>query len=492
MAITMFVSLYTTRLILNGLGASDYGIYNIVGGAIAMLGFLNGSMASATQRFMSYAEGAGDYVSKKSIFNISIVLHFSISIFVGIALIIAGFFFFNGILNIPEERTYASQVVYASLVVSTVFTIMAVPYDAVLNSHENMKFFAFVGMLESFLKLIIAYLCLHSSYDKLIVYGILMACVPLFTFSIMLIYCHRKYVECVMKPQLYWSKNTAKEIGNFAMLNLGNTMIIMVSAQGYAILLNNFFGALLNAAQGIAGQINGQLQVLSSNMMRALNPVFGKSAGADNTELLFKSTFWGAKMSTALYLMIAIPVFLEAPYILELWLKRYPEWTVLFVRLQLFRTFIEFSFGTIPNMINATGKIKKYTFLSSFFNIFQLPVAYVVFRLGGEPYYIYIVAIIFANILVYISALYCAKEIISFPVKDFLFNVVLKLTSTVFITVIIGYLYIYIFGVDDLVSLLIYMLLVFVFFLIIFFIVGNSKMERQYIIKIVETLCNRL
>ena len=169
MAITMFVSLYTTRLILNSLGASDFGIYNIVGGAIAMLGFLNAAMAGATQRFMSFAEGEGKREKQKYIFNISIILHLLISLVVILVLIIAGFVFFNGILNIPADRIGAARVVYFSLIASTVLTVMNVPYDAVMNAHENMRYYAIVGILESFLKLAVAFVCVYAIGDKLIV-----------------------------------------------------------------------------------------------------------------------------------------------------------------------------------------------------------------------------------------------------------------------------------------------------------------------------------
>lgn len=145
----MFISLYTTRLILDSLGISDFGIFNIVGGAIAMLGFLNAAMASATQRFMSYSEGEGNKEKQKSIFNVSIILHLGISIIVGFLLIIAGYFFFNGILKIPESRIFAAQVVYGSLIISTIFTIITVPYDAVINAHENMKYYA-IGTIKYF------------------------------------------------------------------------------------------------------------------------------------------------------------------------------------------------------------------------------------------------------------------------------------------------------------------------------------------------------
>lgn len=212
MGITMFISLYTTRLILNSLGASDFGIFNIVGGAIAMLGFLNAAMSSATQRFMSYSEGEGNKKKQKSIFNVSYILHLGISLIAGITLLIAGYFFFNGILNIPQDRIFAAKIVYGSLIISTMFTIMTVPYDATMNAHENMKYYAIVGVLESLLKLIVAFICIYTTFDKLIIYGILMSCIPLITLSIMRIYCHKHYEECIISPRKYWERGLTKEM----------------------------------------------------------------------------------------------------------------------------------------------------------------------------------------------------------------------------------------------------------------------------------------
>ena len=165
MGITMFISLWITRLILNSLGASDFGIFNIIGGAISMLGFLGGAMTGATQRFMSYSEGEGDKEKQKSIFNISLVIHTCVAIAVGLLLLIAGFFFFNGILNIPPDRIGAAKVVYGSLIVSTMFTVMTVPYDAAVNAHENMKYYAVVGIIESLLKLGVAFITVYTVSD---------------------------------------------------------------------------------------------------------------------------------------------------------------------------------------------------------------------------------------------------------------------------------------------------------------------------------------
>ncbi|MCI6526012.1 MAG: MATE family efflux transporter, partial [Bacteroidales bacterium] len=189
MGITMFVSLWVTRLVLNSLGQSDFGIFNLVGGAIAMLGFLNVALASATQRYMSYSQGEGNSEGVKTVFNVSLMMHIAISLFCGLLLLLMGFVFFRYVLVIPEGRETASIVVYASLVVSTMLTIISVPYDAALNAHENMRYYAFVGIFESLLKLCVAFACVLYGGDRLILYGVLMACIPLVSLSIMLFYC---------------------------------------------------------------------------------------------------------------------------------------------------------------------------------------------------------------------------------------------------------------------------------------------------------------
>ena len=436
MAITMFVSLYTTRLILNSLGTSDFGIYNIVGGAIAMLGFLSATMAGATQRFMSFTEGQGNIEKKKSIFNISLTIHFFTALVVGILLVVAGFVFFNGILNIPSTRIEAAEVVYCSLIISTMFTIMSVPYDAVLNSHENMLYYSIVGIVESILKLIVAFVCVYTSSDKLIIYGMLMACIPFVTLTVMRIYCHRNYNECIIKPRTYWDKHTFREMLGFAGWNMGGTMVIMFSSYGQGIILNNFFGTILNAAQGIASQLNGQMQALSSNVLKALNPLLGKSAGAGDSALLIKSTCLGAKYSTMIYLLFALPMFVECPYILKLWLKNIPEWCLIFVRLQIIKSFIEMQFGTLPGCISATGKIKRYTICSTISNFFQLPFIYLAFKLGLPPYYIYIVSIIFGNLIVYAFAFYFVRQYVGMKISNYL----VRVTCPLVVTALINYL----------------------------------------------------
>lgn len=419
MGITMFISLYTTRLILNSLGASDFGIFNIVGGAISMLGFLNAAMASATQRFISYSEGEGNKEKQKTIFNVSFVLHFVISIIVGLALLIAGYFFFNGILNIPEDRIFAAQVVYGSLIVSTMFTVMTVPYDAAMNAHENMKYYAIVGVLESLLKLSVAFACVYTNYDKLIVYGALMACIPLITLSIMRIYCHKHYEECIIAPKKYMNKELVKEFGSFAGWNLFSSMSGIITQYGLGIIINHFFGVLLNAAQGIANQVSGILMTFSQNALKVLNPIIVKSEGSNNHQKLVYTTLLGCRISFTIFGLFTFPFLFYMPYILQLWLKDVPEWAVLFCRLQLIRILLEQLTLSLSSAIAAHGIIRNLTLSRSILNIFPLAILPILFYFNFPPYWLYIVWISCWSILGGIINLYYSFKMVKIPYKNY-------------------------------------------------------------------------
>ena len=437
MGITMFISLYTTRLILNSLGASDFGIFNIVGGAIAMLGFLNAAMASATQRFMSYSEGEGNKEKQKSIFNVSVVLHLGISIVVGIALLIAGYFFFNGILNIPADRIFAAKVVYGSLIVSTMFTVMTVPYDAAMNAHENMKYYAIVGIFESFLKLAVAFACVYTTFDKLIVYGSLMACIPLITLTIMRVYCHKHYEECVIAPRQYWNKGLMKEMTSFAGWNFIGSLMSIISNYGMGIVLNHFFGTLLNAAQGIANQVSGQLGALGTSMKKAINPVITKSAGAHNEEMMIQSSITGTKTTFFIVTICFSPIMVDARYILTLWLKNPPPYAFQFCLLLLTTNILQNLTLFIPQAISAQGKIKRYTLWGSVIGVAPLIISSICFSIGLPPYYMYF-SMIMAAIAKIILDLYFGQKLCNIHAIYFIKEVIVKLLFCMIAAIVLG------------------------------------------------------
>jgi O-antigen/teichoic acid export membrane protein len=438
MGITMFISLYTTRLILNILGVSDFGVFNIVGGAIAMLGFLNAAMASATQRFMSFAEGEGDNEKQTKIFNISFLLHFGIAVFMGFVLLVAGYFFFNGVLNIATDRIYAAKVVYGSLIISTIFTVMTVPYDAVLNAHENMLYYSIVGVVESLLKLGATLVLLNMIGDKLVLYGILMAMIPLITMTIMRVYCHKHYTECVFAPRKYWDRQLMKELTEFAGWNLMGATSSMISQYGLSIVLNNFFGTILNAAQGIANQISGQLMVFSNTMMKAVNPVIAKSEGGGNRRLMLTTSLLGSKFSYLLLLFFSMPFLIETPYILRVWLKSVPEWAVLFSRLQLGRSLVEQCTIMIGVAISAQGDIKTYSLLKSVLNILPIILTFLFFSFGFPPYYLYFIWIIFGGVFGGGLSIYFAKKKCGLKYSEFFFEVFVPCASVSLLMFTIG------------------------------------------------------
>lgn len=406
MAITVFISLYATRLVLAALGVEDFGIFNVVGGAIAMLTFLNNAMTTATQRFMSYAEGEGNTEKQKNIFNVSMVLHLVTAVLVVLILEIAGYFLFNGILKIQPDRMEAAKMIYHFLVVSTFFTIVSVPYDAVINAHENMFMVAILGIIEAVIKLGIAIYITYATSDKLIIYGLLMAILSIFLLILRQIYCHRKYNEVEINFRKYYSKPLFKEMTGFAGWSFLGASSSMIGFYGQGLVLNMFFGTLVNAAQGIANQISGQLGAFTSTLLKAITPMIVKSEGAGNRDLMLKATVVGSKLSFFLLLFFVIPFLVETEYILNIWLKNVPEYAVIFCRLFLIQNLISQMYNTLSTSITAIGKIKQIQIANSVFNVLNILIVYFLFKSGFTPEYNYYVFIILAIITLIINIYY--------------------------------------------------------------------------------------
>jgi len=487
MGITMFISLYTTRLILGALGVADFGVFNVVGGAIAMLTFLNAAMASATQRFMSHAEGAGNKEKQKSIFNVSVILHFIIALIIGLVLEIAGFFLFHGVLNIPENRIHAAQAIYQFMIVSTLFTIMTVPYDAVVNAHENMLYYAIVGIVESLLKMSVAIVVVYTLADKLIIYGLLMACISLVIMIIMRVYCHRKYIECVVAPKKYYDKTLMKEMTGFAGWSFMGSATSMLGNYGLGIVLNHFFGAVLNAAQGVAGQLNGQLSIFSSTMMKALNPAIVKTEGGGERESMLKMSLMGCKFSFFLFAFFAIPFLIETPYILKFWLKNVPDWAVVFCRFAIVRTLIEQLTVSLGTSINAQGNIKRISFIKSILNIIPLPLIYLSFRSGNPPYMMYIISIIIWGFLEGIITIYFTIRNCNMKFINYFDEVISKCIKIFMVTFGFGLIPFY-FMQETFIQLIIVILSSTITFLTTVYFYGLEKQEKFFIKSALKTI----
>jgi Na+-driven multidrug efflux pump len=482
MAITVFISLYSTRLILAALGVADFGLFNVVGGVISMLGFLNSSMATATQRFMSFAQGEGDLEKVKRIFNMSSLLHWGIAVLVLLLLEGAGYFFFHGVLNIAPDRIEVAKLIYQFMVISTLFTVISVPYEAVITSHENMLVYAVMGVIEAVLKLGIALYINYSQLDHLVMYGILMAALSIFLLLIKRIYCHRVYEECHLRVKQYYDKPLLKEIGGFAGWSLLGSSTSMGAFYGQTIVLNMFFGTLVNAAQAIAGQISGQLGVFALTLTKVLNPLIDKSEGAKDRNMVFLAVFKGTKISFYLLAFLYVPFLIEMPYILKLWLKNVPEYTIFFCRVLLLRNLIEQLYIPLMNAIIAQGNIKLFQIVNSILNLMPIAVSFLFFHLGYPPYYLYFSFLIF-SFLQFFLVIYFSKINLNFPVVDFYKHVVQNSFSPFLFSLVLAFLTTQ-FITSNLLQLFTVTTIGFISFLSCVYIVGLDKNEKAFVQKI--------
>jgi len=416
MGTSIVVSVLTTRILLDALGASDYGLYNVVAGALAMLGFLSASMSTASLRYMSYAEGKGDITAIQTIFNSSVRLHRMLALLVCGLYIIAGFFLFNGILNIPSGRETTAMIVYGCLIFSTVFSITITPYDAVLNAHENMFFYSLVGIIDVFLKLTIAVLVSYSDYDRLLFYGLLMAGESWLLRFFTKCYCDRTYPVCRAKSIKGHDNEILKKMASFAGWNMLNICAGMISLYGMTIAINHFFGTLLNAALGIATQLQGVLMGVSGNMSKALIPVLVKKEGANQRHQMLEISYAGCKFSFLLFSFFALPILFSMPVVLQLWLKNVPEWTVLFCVLLFISSLIEQLYYFLYHAIQAEGNIKWFNISCSIASIIPIILTCVEFQFGFQPYWAILNWIIFRIVMCGVIHLYFAHRLIRFSV----------------------------------------------------------------------------
>lgn len=420
MVVTMIISLWTTRIILNALGAENFGIYNVVGGAIALLGFLNAAMAGATQRFLNVGEGNNSILKQTEVFNSAIFLHLIIGISSGLLLIVAGFIFFDGVLDIPATRMFAAKVVYAVMIISTVFTIISVPYDALINAHENMKWYAIIGIFETVMKLVIAYSIVIFNTDKLILYAVMMCFVPVCSLTAMRIYCHKNYLECVMNLRKYVNRKLVKEMVSFTGWNLVNTTSSMTTQYGLNIIINHFFGVILNAAQGIATQVSGVILGLSQNAMKALNPIIFKSGGVNDNSRMNYVSMLGCRMTFSIFGFIGFPLIFFMPIILKLWLVNVPAWAVIFCQLQIVRLLTEMVTFGLSTSIQANGKVKWYYINKAIVNCIPLLIIPIIFALGYPPYWMYVIWIFCWSVIGGCVNLYYSQKLNGLVLSEFL------------------------------------------------------------------------
>ena len=440
--LTMGVSLFTSRVVLNVLGVEDYGTYNVVGGVIAMFSLFTGSLSAAISRFLTYELGRGDKEKLSLVFSTSVNIQVFMAVVVTILAEVVGVWFLNTHMNIPSERMYAANWVFQFSIITFAVNLISIPYNAAIIAHEKMTAFAYIGILEVILKLVVAYLLYISPIDKLITYAALLAAVAVLIRFVYSIYCNRRFEEC--HYHLVYDKSMLKQMTGFAGWNLLGSGAYLFNTQGVNIITNIFFGVATNAARGVASQVEGVIRQFVNNFTTALNPQITKSYAAGDLQYMFSLVCRGSKFSYFLMFIFAVPFMFETETIMQLWLKNYPPEAPLFLRLSMVGTLFDILGNSTANATWATGNVKRYYMIVGGVGCLVFPISWICFALGGSAYDSYIVFAVIYLALVFIK-LYIVRWLIKFPVTKYyreVFGKIIPVSVLAFILPTIPYLYI--------------------------------------------------
>ena len=422
MLLMMAIGLYTSRVILDKLGEVDFGIYNVVGGFVTMFSIISGAMTTATQRFLSFEIGKGNKGNVKDIFSTMLIIH----IFLGVIILLVGetvgTWFLNNYMNFPSNRYEAANWVFQFSLLVFILNVINVPYNGALIAYEKMSAFAYFSIIDAVLKLAICYVIVMTPFDRLVVYAVLMALVQTVIILTYYFYCKRTFPECRFSCK--FNQQYGKEIVSFVGWNLIGSLSGVAKEQGVNVVLNMFFGPAVNAARGIAYQVLSKLNSFVSNFQMAMNPQIIKNYAAEEREAMCKLVFRGAKLSYLLLLMLSLPVVIEAPLILGVWLKEVPDYTVIFLRLAILTALLNTLSNTLIVSMHASGKVRDYQIVVGTISLLTLPIVYAAFKYGADPYYAMIIAFA-VELICHIARLYMLVRSIGFPMLKYLRNVTL-------------------------------------------------------------------
>ena len=432
MFLTMGVSLYTSRVILQSLGISDYGIYNVVAGFVSMFTFMNSAMTSATQRYITFAIGEDNYEKTNTVFCTCINIH---ALFAIVLIIIAetfGVWFLNTHMTIPSERMVAANVVFQLAILSTAVMMISVPYNALIVAHEKMSAFAYISIMEVSCKLLIAFILCISPFDRLILYAILMLFVQLIVRQVYGFYCRKHFKES--KYRLIWNKSLFKDLMSFSVWSLFGNLASVCSGQGLNVVLNMYFGPVVNAARGVAYQVQSAIQGFSGNFQMAINPQITKNYASGNISYMHSLIYASSKYSFYLLLLLSLPVILEADFILSVWLKDIPEHTCGFLRITLCTVAINALAGPFTISAQANGNIKAYQAAVGGILLLTLPVSFILLKFLEIPEVVYAVDLVVV-ILAQIVRLFFMKRMINLSIKEYAYKVILPISSVTLMAV---------------------------------------------------------
>ena len=421
--ITIVVNLYSTRLILKAMGVEDYGVVNLISGIVAMLSFIRNSMTVSSQRYMSVYMGKHDDALMVKVFNSSFVLHIILAIFIVVVLECLTPVVFGSSIQIPEHRIAAAKILYDLTIVGVTLVVLTVPYDAALNAHENMLVFSIASIIESLIRLSGAFILLVYSNDKLIFYGILIITIRLVSLLIKYFYCRSHYKETRFSIALC-DITLMKDMFSFAFWNMFAALALTGRSQGVAIVMNTFFGVVVNAAFGIANQVSGQLQNFAATISKAMNPQIMQRAGAGNLNGMVSLALKQCKYSSILLSYAIVPLYFSMHFVLKIWLGEIPEYSVAFCSLILVVAMIQQLTVGLMSAIQATGIIRNYQLVIAIVLLFNIPLAYVLLKIGCQAPVV-LIGMVAIEVVSCFVRVFFAHRLAGLAVSDFVKDVII-------------------------------------------------------------------
>lgn len=490
MLITMLVSLYTSRVVLQTLGVEDFGIYNIVGGVVVLFTFVNSAMTTGTQRHLSYELGKPHGGNLSQVFNACLHIHCWLALIILVIAESIGLWFLNTQMNFPINRMEIVNWVYQLSILGCIVNIIKVPYHASIIAYERMSFYAYTGIIEAVLKLAIVYMLLIFTIDKLLLYSVLTLAVTVVMALAYILFCHRKFKQiiltCVQDKSLY------KRLVSFSGWAMFGSFANLGLQQGINVIINIFYGVTINAAVGIANQVNAAVTQFVSGFQQALNPQLIKSEAEGNRQRQFQLIYESSKLSFFIMFVVAFPLLMNIDYILLLWLGEYPPHAETICSIIIIGALIECLSGPLWVSIFATGKIKVYQVVISSILILNIPISYIGGKLGMTPEGMYIVRnVIFVFALA--TRLIFLHRMICLNMMTFLRKVVFPIFRTLCFIVIPVFLFYkgFVPFASDFISLLWQSVLLGLYGMVVVYTVGLQASERNYIIGIIQNKFKR-
>lgn len=477
--LTMGISLYTSRVILKVLGVDDFGIFGVVGGIIWMFSFISNSMSGATQRYLTFEIGRKNTVAVNRVFNVSTVVYLLlICIIIGIGETF-GLWFVKNKLVIPDGRMSAALWVYQASIFAAVISFLSIPYNALIISYEKMNVFAYISVYEVTAKLGIILILEYINYDKLKLYAILLLLVQISVRIIYQVYCRTHFSVIKLNKKDFWHLSTIKSIASFAGWTLFGNLACVAYTQGVNIVLNMFFGPVVNAARAITAQVETVVKSFVSGFQTAMNPQLVKNYATNNTDQLHLLIYAGCKHSFYLLYILCLPIFLEAPNILGFWLTNVPAHTINFIRIITIVILVETQSNTLATAIGATGKIRRYQLIVGGILLLILPSVYLRLYLGGTPEEAMLIYLAFV-ILAQIARFWLAGPLIGFSLREYIKEVIIPIFYVLIISAFIPTV-LCLFLINSTLSMILVCVTSILFTLLSIYFFGLKKSERNFI-----------